>query len=202
MYETINTNAFIEITPSSCAPNETSGFVIGTASVPQIPANKCAGTAPTTSSIFIENKSLVPKTTITPPTAPINIAAIGDGIKGSAVIATNPPIHPLSIWITSVLPNPNLVVKAAAITPPAPAKNVFINIVDTAIASTAVPIASCEPPLKPNQPNHKINIPIVTNGIDEAAKGFNGAGEPDFVNLPNLGPKIIAPANAAAPPVE
>ena len=47
-----------------------------------------------------------------------------------------------------------------------------MKIVDTAIASTAVPIANCEPPLKPNQPNHKINTPIVTNGIDEAAKGL------------------------------
>ena len=43
-------------------------------------------------------------------------------------------------------------------------------MVETAIASSAVPIASCEPPLNPNQPSHKINIPIVTNGIDDAAK--------------------------------
>ena len=42
----------------------------------------------------------------------------------------------------------------------------------------------------------------MTNGIDEAAKGFNGAGSPFFLNLPILGPKRIAPANAAAPPVE
>ena len=47
-----------------------------------------------------------------------------------------------------------------------------------------------------------MNTPIVTNGIEDAAKGFKGAGEPDLVNLPNLGPIIIAPAKAAAPPVE
>ena len=43
--------------------------------------------APTTSSIFNENNSFVPYTTIRPPTAPINIAAKGDGAKGSAVTA-------------------------------------------------------------------------------------------------------------------
>ena len=47
-----------------------------------------------------------------------------------------------------------------------------------------------------------MNTPTVTNGIDDAANGFKGAGDPDFVNLPYLGPKTIAPANAAAPPVE
>ena len=47
-----------------------------------------------------------------------------------------------------------------------------------------------------------IIYPIVTNGIDDAANGLSGAGAPDFVNLPSLGPIIIAPAKAAAPPVE
>ena len=64
----------------------------------------------------------------------------------------------------------------------------FINIFDTAIASGAVPIANCEPPLNPNQPSHKMKTPSVTNGIDDAAKGLSGAGAPDLVNLPNLGP--------------
>ena len=31
---------------------------------------------------------------------------------------------------------------------------------------------------------------------------FTKSGAPDFVNLPSLGPIIIAPAKAAAPPVE
>ena len=84
----------------------------------------------------------------------------------------------------------------------APAKNVFMNMVDTAIASSAVPIANCEPPLNPNQPNHRINTPIVTSGIEEAANGLTGLGDPAFANLPILGPSNIAPAKAAAPPVE
>ena len=80
--------------------------------------------------------------------------------------------------------------------------SVFINIFDTAIASGAVPIANCEPPLNPNQPNHRINIQIVTKAIEDAAKGFIGAASPLFVNLPNLGPSNNTPAKAAAPPVE
>ena len=132
------------------------------------------------------------------PTPPIKIAAKGEGIKGSAVIATNPPIHPFSICTTSVLPD-NLVTAAAAITPPAPANNVFINIFDTAIASLPVPIASCDPPLNPNHPNQSMNVPIVAKG-----KFYPGIAitEPLDAYLPSLGPMIIAPVNAAQPPTE
>ena len=55
-----NTNTFIAITPSNCVPKFAPELVAGTISVPQIPANKCAGIAPTTSSIFNENSNLVP----------------------------------------------------------------------------------------------------------------------------------------------
>ena len=43
---------------------------------------------------------------------------------------------------------------------------------------------------------------IVTNGIDEAAKGFNALASPFESNLPYRAPSNIIPANAAAPPVE
>ena len=75
----------------------------------------------------------------------------------------------------------------------------FINIFDTAIASGAVPIANCEPPLNPNQPSQRMKTPRVTSGIDDAAKGLIAAASPFLVNRPSLGPKIIAPASAAAP---
>ena len=55
--------------------------------------------------------------------------------NGSAVIATNPPIAPFNICITSVFPNNNLVTTAAANTPPQAAKLVLIKIVDIATAS-------------------------------------------------------------------
>ena len=56
----MNTVPLIAITPKSWVPKFAAEFVIGTANVPQIPANKCAGTVPTTSSIFNENNNLVP----------------------------------------------------------------------------------------------------------------------------------------------
>ena len=49
---TAKTNTFMEITPRHGVPTFAPELVIGTAKVPHIPANKCAGTAPTTSSIF------------------------------------------------------------------------------------------------------------------------------------------------------
>ena len=91
---------------------------------------------------FFCGYNLVPNTTINPPTATMKIAAKGDGANGSAVTATRPPIAPFNIRITSVLPNINLVIIAAAITPPQAARLVLINILDTATASSNVPIAS------------------------------------------------------------
>ena len=49
---TTKTNTFMEITPSNWVPKFAPELVIGTAKVPHIPANKCAGIAPTTSSTF------------------------------------------------------------------------------------------------------------------------------------------------------
>jgi len=51
-----NTVPLIAITSNNFVPNFTPEFVIGTASVSQIPANKCGKIAPTTSSIFSENR--------------------------------------------------------------------------------------------------------------------------------------------------
>ena len=78
-------------------PDEASVLDNITASVPQIPANKWTGIAPTTSSIFNLISNWDPNTTIAPPIPPIIIARKGDGIKGSAVIATRPPRAPFSI---------------------------------------------------------------------------------------------------------
>ena len=104
------------------------------------------------------------------------------------MIATKPPIAPFNICTTSVLPYINLVMIPAAITPPQAARLVLINIVEIATASSKVPNANCEPPLNPNQPNHKINTPIVTSGIEDAAKGLRAFGSPLLSNLPFLAP--------------
>ena len=76
------------------------------------------------------------------PIPPIQIAAIGDGANGSAVIATKPPNAPLSIMTTSVFPPTNLVINAFTITPAAAAKFVLIKIVEIAEASANVPSAN------------------------------------------------------------
>jgi len=130
------------------------------------------------------------------------MAANGDGAKGSAVIATRPPIAPFNIMITSVLPEINLGMIAATITPPQAARFVLIKIVEIATASSNVPNANCEPPLNPNQPSHNTKTPSVTKGIEDAAKGCNALGTPFESNLPVLEPNNSAPANAADPPVE
>ena len=56
--------------------------------------------------------------------------------------------------------------------------------------------------MNPNPPNHRINTPIVTSGIEEAAKGLIALASPLLPNLPYLAPNYIIPASAAAPPVE
>ena len=93
----------------------------------------------------------------------------GEGANGSAVIATKPPNAPLSIITTSVLPVTNLEITAQAITPAPAAKLVLMYIVATAVTSSNVPIANCDPPLNPNHPSHRINTPRVARGIEEFA---------------------------------
>ena len=56
--------------------------------------------------------------------------------------------------------------------------------------------------MNPNQPSHRINTPIVTNGIEEAAKGLIAFASPLLSNRPDREPSKIIPASAAAPPVE
>ena len=60
---------------------------------------------------------------------------------------------------------------APAIQPPHAASCVFIKIRDIAVESSNEPKANCDPPLNPYHPIHKMNVPKVTNGIEEAAKG-------------------------------
>jgi len=47
-----------------------------------------------------------------------------------------------------------------------------------------------------------MKTPIVTSGIEEAAKGLIAFASPLLPNLPYLAPNNIIPAKAAAPPVE
>ena len=53
--------------------------------------------------------------------------------------------------------------------------------------------------MNPNQPSQSMNVPNVARGMLDAGIGVD---VPSAANLPILGPIIIAPAKAAAPPVE
>ena len=77
---------------------------------------------------------------------------------------------------------------------------VLTAILDIALTSSNVPIANWLKPLNPNQPNQSKNVPNVTNGILDAAKGCIDFFSPLLPNLPSLAPKTITPASAAAPP--
>ena len=58
-------------------------------------------------------------------------------------------------------------------------------------------MTSSEPPLKPNQPNHKINVPKAANGIFDPGIGLT---LPSDEYLPVLGPKRVTTPSAAAAP--
>ena len=74
---------------------------------------------------------------------------------------------------------------------------VLTNILPNACASAIVENANCEPPLKKNQPNHRIKVPNATRGIFEPGI-FNGF--PFSSYFPSRGPIIITEARAAAAP--
>ena len=76
---------------------------------------------------------------------------------------------------------------------------VFTTTIEIATASKALPKANWEPPLKPNQPNQRINVPSAANGILAPAIGVIF---PSFPYFPALGPKIRQPTSAAQPPTE
>ena len=68
---------------------------------------------------------------------------------------------------------------------------------EIAATSAPDPMASCDPPLKPNQPNHNIKVPNVANGKFDPGIGLTLQSSE---YLPFLAPKMIAPVRAAHPP--
>ena len=90
------------------------------------------------------------------------------------------------------------VVTAAARHPPTAAMLVFTKMIETELMSVMVPAASCEAPLNPNQPSHRISVPRAASGMFEPGIGFTPL--PKY--LPVRGPMIRAPVRAAQPPTE
>ncbi len=89
-------------------------------------------------------------------------------------------------------------VRISAATAPADAAMlVLAKMRETSEMSPTVPAASCEPPLKPNQPSHRMKVPNVAS-----ARLLPGIGttRPSAAYLPRRGPSTMAPASAAKPP--
>ena len=123
----------------------------------------------------------------------------GVATSGPAVILTRPARAPFNAKLKSTLPYKIDAKIIAATKPPAAAMFVFTYTLAIAAASAALPSASWDPPLKPNHPNHSIKVPIVAKGKFDPGIAIT---EPLEAYLPNLGPIIIAPVNAAHPPTE
>ncbi len=151
--------------PSSWPMNVASPLDRSTAKRPQIPHTPWTEIAPTGSSILIRSKATIENTTNTPPIAPIKTDKPGAGLKGSAVIDTSPASAPFNAMVRSAFPKDSFATNSAATRPPAAAIFVFTNTRATAFASSIFDNFSSEPPLNPNQPNHKMNIPSVASGM-------------------------------------
>ena len=113
-----------------------------------------------------------------------------------AVIETNPAIGPVIINIGSGFFITIIPMILEEISPADAAINVLININGVLIS-----IAKLAPPLKPNQPNHKINAPNAAIGVLLPWKVLPPSASP-FLNLPVLGPTISKIDSATHPPTE
>ena len=140
---------------------------------------------------------MIEKTTKTPPTAPINVATTGVGVSGPAVMATKPAKAPFKIIVKSALLKSTLEIIKAPRTPPAAAALVFKKTIATAFELAISPNFKTEPPLKPNQPIHKMKVPSVARGRFAPGIGFTSPFAP---YLPLREPNKITPARAAAAP--
>ena len=81
--------------------------------------------------------------------------------------------------------------------PPAAAKLVFIKTTATELAESTEAVAKTDPPLKPNHPIHRINVPRVARG--KLAPGI-ALTSPFGPYLPLRAPTSKTPASPAAAP--
>ena len=143
------------------------------------------------------SRVMIENTTSAPPAAPISVAASALGVSGPAVMATRPASAPFSAMVKSALPNRSLATIRAAITPPAAAALVFRNTSATRLELAISPNFNTEPPLKPNQPIHRMNVPSVASG--RLAPGI-ALTCPFLPYLPLRAPSSNTPDRAAAAP--
>ena len=140
---------------------------------------------------------MIEKTTNTPPAAPNKVASRAVGVDGSAVIATSPASAPFNNMVKSAFPNRSLAVMSAAIAPPAAAALVLRKTIATELALAISPNFKTEPPLNPNHPIQRINVPKVASG--RLAPGI-AMISPFLPYLPLRAPSNRTPASAAVAP--
>ena len=142
---------------------------------------------------FTLYNALITYTKIMAPIIPTKIAVTDVIELHPAVIATNPASGPnITQQGSGFLKKANEIPRPVN-KPNAAARNVLISI-----KGTVSSIAPLLPPLKPNQPNHKIKVPKTANGK------LDPVNFPLFASeyLPILGPKINTAAKAIHPPTE
>ena len=132
---------------------------------------------------------------MTPPTAPMAIAAPGETKAQGAVMATNPAKAPFIAMERSGFPNLIQTTAMATIAPAAAAKLVLMAI---RAIRFPLPTLRAEPGLNPNQPNQRMRTPREAKGMECP---FITLGKPFRAYLPILGPRITVPIKAAEPPV-
>ena len=156
-------------TPTTCTPSWAMGLRPvpiasglpnrATQRVPQIPAPRCTGTAPTASSMRYRNSRRVLINITTPPIAPITMAAVGVITWQQAVTDTKPAKQPLVIHSTATCRPRTMDRTRGNNSPPDPPKMVFSKIIATLSSKVRA-----LPPLNPNQPNHRTNAPRMVRG--------------------------------------
>ena len=117
---------------------------------------------------------------------------------GAAVIDTKPARAPLRLEARPSRPKRGRATSTAATRPLAAARWVLAMTLLITTASPGVPSTSCEPPLNPNQPSHRISTPrVITSTLDGGVAFTLPSGR----NFPRRGPTTSSAARAAHPPV-
>mmetsp|Transcript_104798 Transcript_104798/g.197501 ORF Transcript_104798/g.197501 Transcript_104798/m.197501 type:complete len:206 (-) Transcript_104798:10-627(-) len=191
--------------PRQCQPNMVVLTPLqskrGLVNKPQIPPQPCTAKASRGSSIPIAASERWPSSWKAPPRAPVAMAMEGSTALTPAQIATRPAKMPLHMPHRSYSTGPLAPLcarrKVKTTSPPAAAARVeFIATRAAAVASASLSILSCDPQLKPYQPNHKMKVPSTTKW---ALDGLKSSG---CSQRPLRGPSTAAPVRAPMPPTK
>ena len=164
------------------------------------PQTPCTEEAPTGSSIFRTLSMNSTEYIISmPQIAPMTTAPQGDTVSQPAVIPTKPARMPFRVNDRDGLPYFSQLMLRAKKPPAQAARLVLRNTSEIATWSAVVAAASCDPGLKPNHPNQRMNTPSAA--IVRLCPGI-AFDWPSLPYLPMRGPRMAAPTSAIQPPTE